>query len=248
MPGEPMTSSIVPLSTAGVPCRARIAAAGAGPMARAASDAAVARQLLVPEQDLAEHALRLRDRVLDGHGHGRQLPRKRRARRERQHEHECAALRHSAHSNGLAGARRRCAAGIDRRSRPALESLACSADPLMRRCRNATWKTWLGAALAVWLLLAESFAVTHPFDSAAHAERPALRRLRQRSPSSAPAPCGGRCRVRARSIAAALVVVAVVVVVLLRACLLAGMHAVLRPFPSRPEPRRLGLVPELRFR
>ena len=41
---------------------------------------------------------------------------------------------------------------------------------LMRRCRNATWKTWLGAALAVWLLLAESFAVTHPFDLAAHAD------------------------------------------------------------------------------
>ena len=41
---------------------------------------------------------------------------------------------------------------------------------LMRRCRSATWKTWLGAALAVWLLLAESFAVTHPFDQAAHAD------------------------------------------------------------------------------
>ena len=41
---------------------------------------------------------------------------------------------------------------------------------LMRRCRSATWKTWLGAALAVWLLLAESFAVTHPFDLAAHAD------------------------------------------------------------------------------
>jgi hypothetical protein len=40
----------------------------------------------------------------------------------------------------------------------------------MRRCRSATWKTWLGVALAVWLLLAESFAVTHPFDRAAHAE------------------------------------------------------------------------------
>jgi hypothetical protein len=41
---------------------------------------------------------------------------------------------------------------------------------LMRRCRSATWKTWLGTALAVWLLLAESFAVTHPFDQAAHAD------------------------------------------------------------------------------
>ena len=41
---------------------------------------------------------------------------------------------------------------------------------LMRRYRNATWKTWLGAALALWLLLAESFAVAHPFDQAAHAD------------------------------------------------------------------------------
>jgi hypothetical protein len=41
---------------------------------------------------------------------------------------------------------------------------------LMRRCRHASWKTWLGAALAVWLLLAESFAVTHPFDLAAHVD------------------------------------------------------------------------------
>jgi len=40
----------------------------------------------------------------------------------------------------------------------------------MRRCHSPTWKTWLGAALAVWLLLAESFAVTHPFDRAAHSD------------------------------------------------------------------------------
>lgn len=38
----------------------------------------------------------------------------------------------------------------------------------MRRRRVATWKTWLGAALVVCLLLAESFAVTHPLDRAAH--------------------------------------------------------------------------------
>jgi hypothetical protein len=31
------------------------------------------------------------------------------------------------------------------------------------------WKTWLGAALAVSLLLAEAFAVTHEYDSATHA-------------------------------------------------------------------------------
>ena len=39
----------------------------------------------------------------------------------------------------------------------------------MQRCRRATWKTWLGAALTVWLLLAESFAIAHQYDSAAHA-------------------------------------------------------------------------------
>ena len=38
----------------------------------------------------------------------------------------------------------------------------------MQRFRTATWKTWLGAALAVWLLLAESFALTHELDTAAH--------------------------------------------------------------------------------
>jgi hypothetical protein len=39
----------------------------------------------------------------------------------------------------------------------------------MRRARDAAWKTWLAAALAVWLLLAESFSLTHLYDSAAHA-------------------------------------------------------------------------------
>jgi hypothetical protein len=41
---------------------------------------------------------------------------------------------------------------------------------LMRRCRAAAWKKWLGAALVVWLLLAESLAVTHPYDRAAHSD------------------------------------------------------------------------------
>jgi hypothetical protein len=36
-------------------------------------------------------------------------------------------------------------------------------------CRRARWKTWLGAALAAWLLLAESLALSHQYDSAAHA-------------------------------------------------------------------------------
>ena len=38
-----------------------------------------------------------------------------------------------------------------------------------QQCRQATWKTWLGAALAVWLLLAEAFAIAHEYDSASHA-------------------------------------------------------------------------------
>ncbi len=40
----------------------------------------------------------------------------------------------------------------------------------LQSCRNARLNTWLGAALVVWLLLAESLAVTHPFDLAAHAD------------------------------------------------------------------------------
>jgi hypothetical protein len=40
---------------------------------------------------------------------------------------------------------------------------------VMERCRRATWKSWLGAALTVWLLFAESFAIAHQYDSAAHA-------------------------------------------------------------------------------
>jgi hypothetical protein len=36
---------------------------------------------------------------------------------------------------------------------------------VMQRCRNGTWKTWLGAALSAWLLLAESLAVAHQYDS-----------------------------------------------------------------------------------
>lgn len=38
----------------------------------------------------------------------------------------------------------------------------------MHRFRNAASKTWLGAALALSLLLAESFAFTHELDTAAH--------------------------------------------------------------------------------
>ena len=39
----------------------------------------------------------------------------------------------------------------------------------MQRLHNAASKTWLGGALAVCLLLAESFALTHELDSAKHA-------------------------------------------------------------------------------
>jgi hypothetical protein len=39
----------------------------------------------------------------------------------------------------------------------------------MESCRRASWRTWLGAALAVWLLLAESFALSHQYDAASHA-------------------------------------------------------------------------------
>lgn len=40
---------------------------------------------------------------------------------------------------------------------------------IMQRCRQTKWKAWLGAALVVWLLLAEAFAVAHEYDSASHA-------------------------------------------------------------------------------
>jgi hypothetical protein len=39
----------------------------------------------------------------------------------------------------------------------------------MQCFRNATWKTWLGVALAAWLLVAESFALAHQSDSTSHA-------------------------------------------------------------------------------
>ena len=39
---------------------------------------------------------------------------------------------------------------------------------MIQRFRGATSKTWLGAALAICLLLAESFAFTHELDAAAH--------------------------------------------------------------------------------
>jgi hypothetical protein len=60
-------------------------------------------------------------------------------------------------------------AGIDKRTMPAVESLAMRRASVMQRFRRATWKTWLGAALAGWLLLAEAYAGTHQYDSAAHA-------------------------------------------------------------------------------
>jgi hypothetical protein len=42
------------------------------------------------------------------------------------------------------------------------------ANPL-RQCRHPTTQSWVGALLVALLLLAEAFAVTHSYDSAAHA-------------------------------------------------------------------------------
>ena len=39
----------------------------------------------------------------------------------------------------------------------------------MQRFRRGTWKAWLGGALVAWLLLAESFAITHEYDVKSHA-------------------------------------------------------------------------------
>lgn len=41
---------------------------------------------------------------------------------------------------------------------------------VIERCRGATWKTWLGGAVVIWLLLAEAFAIGHQYDAAAHAD------------------------------------------------------------------------------
>jgi hypothetical protein len=38
----------------------------------------------------------------------------------------------------------------------------------VQRLRTGAWTTWLGGALALLLLLAESFALTHELDTAAH--------------------------------------------------------------------------------
>jgi hypothetical protein len=42
------------------------------------------------------------------------------------------------------------------------------ANPL-RQCRRPTVKSWVGGLLVLLLLVAEAFAVTHSYDSAAHA-------------------------------------------------------------------------------
>src|SRR5690606_35939047 len=57
---------------AGMAADAGVRSAARGPVTSAARDRVVARQLLVPEEDLAEHALRLGDRVLGGDRHRRQ--------------------------------------------------------------------------------------------------------------------------------------------------------------------------------
>lgn len=40
---------------------------------------------------------------------------------------------------------------------------------VLQRYRRTTLKSWVAAALTVWLLLAESFAIAHQYDSADHA-------------------------------------------------------------------------------
>ena len=79
---------------------------------------------------------------------------------------------------------------------------------------NATWKTWLGAALAAWLLLAESFAVAHEYD------RPRTRTAKRAPSASAPrasAPATSRRPTHFEpAIATSFVVVAAVVVFLVR--------------------------------
>jgi hypothetical protein len=39
---------------------------------------------------------------------------------------------------------------------------------LLRQCRRPTLRAWVGALLVAFLLLAETFAVTHPNDAAPH--------------------------------------------------------------------------------
>jgi hypothetical protein len=38
----------------------------------------------------------------------------------------------------------------------------------LQQCRRPALRAWVGALLVAFLLLAETFAVTHPYDSAAH--------------------------------------------------------------------------------
>ena len=182
---------------AGVARRARIRAAGGRAMARAASDAAVARQLLVPEQDLAEHALRLGDRVLGGHRHGRQVRGKRRARREGQHEHKSAASRHSAHSNGLAGAGGdACRRGSTGRSGRGLES--SHAAPTFHAPMRQRHVEDVARRCARRLAAARRVVCRHrTLDTAAHANGQACAVLRRRSELRRRRRVGGRCRLRA---------------------------------------------------
>lgn len=38
----------------------------------------------------------------------------------------------------------------------------------LQQCRRPALRAWLGALLVAFLLVAETFAVTHPYDTAAH--------------------------------------------------------------------------------
>ena len=102
---------------------------------------------------------------------------------------------------------------------------------------RASCKTWLGAALAVWLLLAESFAVTHPFDQAAHTDGQPC------------AVCLGLADLGAGAAAADVVSRSSMPLrrcssrslwcCCCRACRFVRVLEALRPFPSRPEPAPL---------
>src|SRR5690606_13107423 len=92
--------------------RARIGPAAAGPVARSARDAVVARQLLVPKERFAEHTLALGRRVFRGLRHGRQPARASDAEREAESEADANGPQHA---GILPFARSRAAARMDSR-------------------------------------------------------------------------------------------------------------------------------------
>ena len=238
MPGEPMTSSIVPLSMPGWrPVR------GSAPPA--------AGRWHVPQATLPSlDSCSSQNRILPstrfgsvigfsaGTGTARQLRGKPRARRERQHEHESAAFRHSAHSKGLSRRRRRCVPeGIDRRSGRALES--SHAAPISHAPMSQRHVEDVARHGARRLAAARRVVRRHPsVRSSGPRRRPALRRLLGSSRSRR-GRGGGRCRFRARRCGCAAARRGRCRVSAVERAGSSRMHEVLRPFPSRPEPAPL---------